>query len=99
MAAETERERRPVRRPGKWPAWAGLIMPKNRLLRELFAERVGPKGLEGHLDDDAALLIAMDTISDTIEENVERWNAELDLIEEDLSRSTALGRKVEAAAQ
>ena len=49
--------------------------------------------LEAMLDElpetDQTLLNALDAISDSLEANVGRWNSELDLIEEDMSRRMA----------
>jgi hypothetical protein len=82
--------------------WAKLT-PEEKLLRAIFGEnaetsRVVPEGAEDDFAGDQALLNALDAISDSLEANVGRWNSALDLIEEDLSRSMAARRNVEAAA-
>ena len=91
MAAETEAERR-----------GAELTPEEKLLRAMFgrnAQTLRARGLtEGDIAGDQTLLGALDAISDSLEANLGRWNSELDLIEEDLSRSMA-PRDVEAAAQ
>lgn len=91
MATETER---------KDPSRGALPTLEEKLLQIVFGSSehalnrsdAGP----GSVDGDQVLFDALDTISDSFESNIVRWNEELDLIEEALSRSTVL-QGVEAA--